>query len=99
MTDREKFEAWWIPLPDGLDVELEKNADGGYLNMHTAIAWSSWQASRKQMAEEAAAVCAQYRNDEKTDEWKSDCTIGREFGSRAIEAAIRSLATPTEGKT
>lgn len=98
MTGREAFEAWYCTLPSASD-KFEIRFGDVYADSYVQTAWLGWQASRQQMAEEAAVVCAQFRNDEKSGAWKSDYTIGREFCSRDIEDAIRSLATPTEGKT
>jgi len=94
MTDREAFEAWWIPLSDGFEVELEKTAAGAYLNVYTAIAWSGWQASRRQMAEEAMRAC-----NERAAAYDILVNAQAVMGCDDCLSAIRSLATPTEGKT
>lgn len=83
MTDREKFEAWHseyasrAPRLDALSSLFDDDKK----------AFAAWQASRKQMAEEAAAVCAQI-GDHEEDMGRSEgailCTI--------VHDAIRSLS-------
>lgn len=95
MTDREAFEAHMLKLNPCTRLARQKELLGGHYRTTTVQrAWELWQASRKQMAKEAAAVCAQI-GDHEEDMGRSKeailCTI--------IHDAIRSLATPTEGKT
>lgn len=82
MTNRESFEAW---ASDGalFDLTPDPNAPHGYANSHTAMAYegfgAGWQASRVQMANDAA---------EEVLTWPLD---GMQHD---VAAAIQALATP-----
>lgn len=97
MTDREAFEAWC--LKDlMIDAKSWKDPDGIYVYLQSE--WLAYQAGRKQMAEEAAAVCVELLAlSERQARAGDHFEIGREDGHRECLSAIRSLATPTEGKT
>lgn len=80
-----------------------KLAPRTYENYTSAWAWAAWQASRKQMAEEAAAVVAPWRNAQHLKLHAGECTAQEVRTVKAvlfaIDRRIRALATPTEGKT
>lgn len=89
MTDREKFEAW--ATAEQLHLAME---EGEYMSGVTRLAHRTWVASRHQMAEEAAALADRQKEigDRNEDHSWEICAAQLAF-------AIRSLATPTEGKT
>lgn len=89
MTEREKFEAW--ATAEHLHLAME---EGKYMSGVTRLAHRTWQASRKQMAKEAAAVCAQIGEHEEDMGRSKEAIL-----LTIVHDAIRSLATPTEGKT
>lgn len=54
---------------------------------------AAWEASRKQMAEEAAAVCMRMSSElDVVSDWDASAV------ATGCARVIRSLATPTEGK-
>jgi hypothetical protein len=64
MTEREKFEAWWVrdvPCEFRHSV-LDRQRDGdGYLDgCKIKDAWEAWQSSRRAALEEAAQIAHGY---------------------------------------
>lgn len=60
MSDREKFEAWWLRDVPENHREFAKKLLDGYGQDYAAApgvadAWTAWQASRRAALEEAAA--------------------------------------------
>ena len=90
MTDREKFEDWLVS--DATYMSPARGPSGLYAVPSVEVAWWAWQASRKQMAEEAAAaIDSEARSGRKKQEVRGTYFLCADL--------IRSLATPTEGKT
>lgn len=104
MTDREKFEAHMRGLNACTRMKRQSEAVGGkYQTISVQRAWELWQASRKQMAEEAAAVCARWRDVSYLKLHAGEMSAQEVRTVKAvlfaIDGRIRALATPTEGKT
>lgn len=105
MTDREKFEAYMRGLNACTRMKRQSEAVGGkYQTISVQRAWELWQASRKQMAEEAAAVCEDYasrakstgemfhQGTERRVGWEAKQEAGKTLSVR-FKALCRSLAT------
>lgn len=98
MTNDQAFQKWWMaPGPSFTDEE--------------DIAQQAWQASRQQMAEEAAALADRQKEigDRNEDHSWEICAAQLAYAIRSLatpspilpseKEVFRALATPTEGKT